>query len=177
MGQLTQTTAEVQTAINRIEGEGWAQYVDGTYDVEGSALAITTQTQLPCDGTSGLTVTTYLPDGTAALWDTTLNKIISDTVGAAYDIRVEFQAKTSLATQPTFDVELDIGDPTPNIISGRTTSMPKGANTPVRYSIGIPIYSLATFAANGCKIFITPSGGTMSIWDIRVFVKRDFSPS
>jgi hypothetical protein len=171
MGQLTQTTAEVQADLDHVEAKGWAEYVDGTYVSFATGLALTTRTKLECDGLGAASNTTYEP-AVGPLWDTTNDKLLAYASGDAYDVRIEFKAQN---TQPTslFDVEFDIGGAV-GVISERTSVMPKGANTTVNFSIGVPLYSLGTFVSNGCTLYLTPDTGTLTVWDIKIFVKRDF---
>lgn len=168
------TQESVEEVIDQVEGKGWAVYFDDTYTA-GSPLSIAegVTSNIECDGAKSTTVTSELPDGVAALWDTTNNKVISYGVGNAFDVRVAFKAKNTNLTG-VFDVLFDIGNPTGTIIAARTYAFPKGQNTEVQFSIGIPLFSMATFVANGCKVLLNSITGVTTIYDISVFIKQDY---
>ena len=168
---LTQTEAEVQSLLNQTAGKGWTEHVEGTYISEGTAQEFTARAKLECDGTGGATNTTYAPP-TGVLWDTTNDKILGAAVGDAYDVRIEFDASNA-SVGTWFDIEFDIGGAV-GVVSARTYTMPKTAGTAITFSVGVPLYSLATFITNGCEIYITPNSGTLKVWNQRVLVKRDF---
>ena len=172
---LTQTEAEVQKAINDVEGKGWAVYFDDTYTV-GSPLSVTAaggNVRLECDGAGSNTVTSELPDGVVALWDTTDDFVIGNNIGDSLDVRIDFKAKNTNVTG-SFDILFDIGAPSGVVVTARTYSFPKGANTEVQFSIGVPLFSMATFIANGCKVYIDSIVGDTTIYDISIFIKRDY---
>ena len=175
MAALTQTIEELQTLLDQVEGKGWAIYFDDTYTV-GSPFSVTAVAgivKLQCDGAKSTTVTSELPTGVAALWDTVNDEIIGVAVGNSYDVRVGFKAKNTNITG-SFDILFDIGNPSGQVISARTYTFPKGANTEVQFSIGIPLFSMATFVANGCKVYIDSLIGDTTIYDISIFVKQDY---
>lgn len=175
MGQLTQTTPEVQTVLDHVEDKGWAIYFDNTY-TSGSPLSVTAaggNVQLECDGAGANTVTSELPTGVSALWDTTNDKLIGTGAGNAYDVRIQFKAKND-NVNGVMDIIFDIGDPSGIVIAQRTYAFPKGANTEVIFSIGIPLFSMSTFVANGCKIWLDSITGDTTIYDIDILIKQDY---
>lgn len=175
MGTLTQTTPEIQTLLDHTDSKGWANYDDGTYTV-GSPLSITSAAglvKLECDGTGPNTVISELPPGVSALWDTTNDKIIGIKSGDAFDVRADFKAKNDNISGQ-MDVIFDIGDPSGIPITSRSVTFPKGSNTEITFSIGIPLFSMATFIANGCKIYLQSITGNTLIYDISVFIKKDY---
>ena len=155
---------------------GWATYSDSTY-TSGSALTSNNaKTQITIDGLGSGSNSTYLPEGVTQLWDSTTNKIIADQVGDAYDIRLDFKADPSTASDYA-EFILDIGDGAPDIpIVTRTVTFAKTGASSI--SIGFPIFSLATFIANGGKLYFDTSGSgdNIDIYDITLFIKRDHSP-
>jgi hypothetical protein len=172
---LTQTEAEVQILLDQVAQKGWAMYDDDTY-TEGAPLYVTAVAgivKLECDGAGSNTVTSELPLGVSALWDTTNDKILSTGAGNAFDVRIDFKAKNTNITG-SFDIFFDIGDPSGIVISARTYTFPKGANTEVQFSIGIPLFSMATFVANGCTVYIDSTVGDTTLYEISIFVKQDY---
>ena len=174
MPNLTQNFDQLQVVLDQVEGKGWGMYDDDTYTL-GSPLSVTSaggNVLLPCDGAGSNTVTSEQP-AEGALWDVVNDKIISDKSGNAFDVRIDFKAKNDNLTG-SFDIFFDIGDPSGIVVSSRTYTFPKGANTEVQFSIGIPLFSMATFVANGCKVYIDSTVGNTLIYEISIFVKKDY---
>lgn len=155
---------------------GWAIYVDGTY-TSGSPLVLTNGARnlLTIDGNGSTTNTDFLPAGVTDFWDTTNNKITPEKVGDSYDLRIDFAVDVPTNTE-SIVLELDIGDGSPDIpiVTKGIQFAESGSGQLV--SIGFPIFALSTFLANGGKIYLTPSAGGFDIYNIQIFIKRDFSP-
>jgi hypothetical protein len=154
---------------------GWEVAFDNTY-TSGSPLTIANgaRTLLPCDGAGAQSNNTYLPTGVTELWNTTGNKIISGQVGNAFEVRVQFQCDPA-SVSAFFDIEFDIGDGAPDVvIAERTIVAPKQSNV-FTVSMAIPLFSLATFITNGCKIYINNTGTVdIDIYDISILIKQDY---
>jgi hypothetical protein len=163
-----------KSTANQFTGKGWAVYADTQYNVGSPLVVANTRTKITCNGL-GASNSDQMPVGVAEFWDTVTSKMIPENIGDAYDIRVQFKGKCS-SVSAHFDFELDIGAPN-NIIFARTLSAVKGANTEVRYSVGVPVFSLATFVANGGEFYVdtTDDGTTLSLYDIQIFIKRDYA--
>jgi hypothetical protein len=174
-GQLTFTTAEVESLLNRTDNQGWVIYSDTEYTI-GSPLTVNDDIiQLTCNGLGANSNTNFLPASGSALWSTNDNRIVSDNAGNAFDVRVQFTGDP-VGIDDYIDVTFDIGAGTNNIvITHRVVSSPKGGD-PNTYSFTTAIYSLGTFVSNGCKINLDSTGGgdNWSIYDISVFVKQDY---
>jgi hypothetical protein len=154
---------------------GWAYYKDATY-TSGSPLTLGNgvRTQLTIDGLFGTTTTDYLPDGVAAFWDTSANKIIPEKLGDSYDMRLDLVVDVPTNTE-TILIQLDIGSGAEiNVVQRNVSFVESGAGQTV--SIGFPIFCLATFIANGGKIYLTASSAGFDIYEAAIFLKRDFSP-
>jgi hypothetical protein len=150
---------------------GWAYYQDAQYTV-GSPLApnASTRTRLTNDGLGSNTETGQLPSGVSAFWDVATDKLIGVVNGDSYDLTVDVPTQTE-----SILIELDIGDGSPDIpIVSRTVSF--GESGIRKVSIGFPYFSLATFVANGGKLFVTTSAASFEIYDIALLIKRDYSP-
>lgn len=184
----TTTAIEVETSapasrkmsIRNAMGMGWAYYQDGTY-TSGSPLSVNNAlVQLLIDGLGTDTEKGQLPVNASGnpieLWNTLTDKITPINAGDAYDLRLDFKAST--ATPSTYmDLKLDIGTGTPVNIVTRTLQFPKGTGTTHSFSVGFPIFSLATFIANGGKLMLdtTGLGANVSVWDLGLFIKRDYA--
>lgn len=174
-GQLTYTTAEIDQFLTRVDHLGWAVYFDDQF-TEGSPYVVNnTRTNIIINGLGSATVTDYLPDSVASLWDTNTNEIVSSKIGNSYDVRLQFKAKAAVGAT-FFDIEFDIGDGAGPIIAARTLGAPKANGVEIQYSIGIPLFSMATFTNNGCGIWIntTVDATNLSIYDVQVYISQDF---
>ena len=174
-GQLTYTTAEIDQFLTRVDNLGWAVYFDDQF-TEGSPYVVNnTRTNIIINGLGSATVTDYLPDSVASLWDTNTNEIVSSKIGNSYDVRLQFKAKAAVGAT-FFDIEFDIGDGAGPIIAARTMGAPKANGVEIQYSIGIPLFSMATFTNNGCGIWIntTVDATNLSIYDVQVYISQDF---
>jgi hypothetical protein len=152
-------------------GNGWANYVDTQYTSGSPLIVNNARVQLTCNGLGAATNKEYLPAGVEDFW--TDNKIYLGGVGDSGDLRINFTALPQ--ANAFFDIELDIGTDTPNIIAVETENVPKG-NVETKFTIAFPIFSLDTFIANGCKIYIntTDSDKRVDIYNISIFIKRDY---
>jgi hypothetical protein len=175
MGQLSYTDTKIDDLLVRVDKMGWEIAFDNTY-TSGSPLTITSGTRqlLPNDGAGANSNNTYLPNGVSALWDTANDKILSGQVGNAFEVRVQFIVDPA-TTGAFFDLEFDIGTGAPDIVIAELTiTAPKGSD-PFTCSVAIPLFSLATFVANGCKIYVNNTGApSIDIYDIQVLVKQDY---
>ena len=173
--KLVQSGAVYDEVVRQIRAlTGWANYEDATYTSSSKLTSANARTQLTIDKQGSGTNTDYLPEGVTSLWDSTENKITPASVGDAYDLRIDFKIEPQQSTDYA-EFELDIGSGSPIIIASRTLTFAKtGASS---FSVGIPIYCLSTFIANGCKMYIDTSGSgdTVHIYDISLTIKRDFS--
>lgn len=175
MGQLKQTTAQVEEGVERGYGIGWQTCDDSQY-TSGSPLVIASaKTKLTLNCLGGATNDTYLPEGVTTFWDEPNNKIVAQRVGDAFDVRLGFKA-TSSAVNSYFDITFDIGGAV-GVVAGQTKIAPKGAGVETQYTVDIPLFALGTFLANGCEIYIdtTASAFTLSVYDMTLFIKRDYT--
>jgi hypothetical protein len=174
-GTLSYTTAEVDQFLTRVDHLGWAVYFDDQY-TEGSPLVIDdTRTNLMINGQGAATITTYLPNAVTILWDTNNNEIVSSAIGNAYNVRVQFKAKAAVGAT-FFDIEFDIGNGAGPVIASRTLGAPKASGVEIQYSVGLPIYSMETFVANGCGVYLdsTPDSATISVYDLQIHIQQIF---
>jgi len=174
--KLVQSAAVYNEIVAQLRAKiGWAIYEDSQYTSVSPLASSNANTQLTINGLGAGTTTTYLPTGVTELWNTTSNKIVADELGDAYDVRLDFKANPSNASDYA-EIVFDIGDgggPVP--VVSRTITFAKTSAT--SFSIGFPIAALATFMTNGCKIYIDTSGSgdAVDIYDISLFIKRDFN--
>jgi hypothetical protein len=173
---LPNSNAVYEFTINTLRSKiGWAIYEDSQYNAGAPLTSSNANTQLTINGLGAGTTTTYLPTGVTELWNTTSNKIIAAELGDAYDVRLDFKADPATASDYA-EIVFDIGDGggTLPVVSRTITFAKTGASS---FSIGFPIAALASFMTNGCKIYIDTSGSgdAIDIYDISLFIKRDFN--
>lgn len=160
------------TGINpsdRLLPAGWQFVSDG--ETSPSTISVTTTpTKIQIDSLGGTSNNAYLPKsirGTGSLWDATNDKITPITEGDAYDIRLQVGINSTSGGANALTLVLDIGsipDGTGganSIIIATDTKTVKGVGTPVIFSF--PIFSLATFIANGGSFFLASNSGTVTI--------------
>ena len=153
---------------------GWGNYVDSTYTVGSPLNSNGAKTQITIDGLGSGTEVSYLPTGVTALWDTANNKMTPATTGDAYDIRLDFTAEPTTASDYA-EVIFEIDDGSSTSLAHRTVTFAKTGAT--SFSIGLPLAAVADFVTFGGKIYFdtTASGHSIDIYDISLFIKRDFS--
>ncbi len=153
---------------------GWASYAD-TQHTSGSPQSVTADTPAIFENNGG-TVTSRLPAGSTQFWNGTTDRIVLDTAGDAWDLRI---TGTIVPASPngTLDWWLDIGsDPLGGSsipITQASTEYLKGTD-PQDFVIAVPGFALSTFLANGCAIVFSSSVNA-TIYNKVVFVKKDHS--
>ena len=174
--QLSYTTPEVDALLVRVDKMGWAYYTDTVHTNLASAFVVNADRDFfTIDGLGSNTETNYLPAGVTELWSG--SNIVSDAVGNAFEVRIQFTCDPDSVSDEWFDLQFDIGPDTnsPIVVASRTISSPKGSD-PFVANMAIPLFSLNTFVSNGCKIFFeaTDSGDHFHIWDLTVLIKQDY---
>ena len=152
---------------------GWAIYDDAASHATPVAVN-NTKTQLTIDKLGATTETSYLPANVTSLWDSTANIITPEKLGDAYDIRIDFEA-TPTNVNDYANLIIDVGDGGSIPIVNRSITFVKTGIS--SFSVGFPISSMTDFLTNGGKIFFdtSVSGSNVSVSNIVLFIKRDFS--
>ena len=154
-----------------LQPHGWGHYKHGGVD----QVINSTTSKVIIDGLAGTSESSYLPReirGISELWDAVTNKITPISVGDSYSIRIDLPivAETGSVTNITIGVDIGGGAaPTDLIVNRHVTA---GNATPYTISIGIPIFSLATFITNGGQIFATTDVGTATISGAAITIVR-----
>ena len=152
---------------------GWAIYDDAASHATPVAVN-NTKTQLTIDKLGATTEISYLPANVTSLWDSTANIITPEKLGDAYDIRIDFEA-TPTNVNDYANLIIDVGDGGSIPIVNRSITFVKTGIS--SFSVGFPISSMTDFLTNGGKIFFdtSVSGSNVSVSNIVLFIKRDFS--
>ena len=156
---------------------GWAVYGDGLTS-PASQTFNSTPAQLLIDGLSAGSTSTYLPHeirNISELWAG--NKITPISLGDSYDLRVNLKIKNTTSNPTRFTIALDIGA-TPDgtggagsiVISEDSRTLKSGS--PQNHSFAFPIFSLSTFLANGCTLWVGVDSGTITIEDRSILIVR-----
>ena len=132
------------------------------------------KTQLTIDTLGTTTETSYLPANVTSFWNTTTNRITPAKLGDAYDIRIDFEATPSNVNDYA-NLILDVGDGVSIPLVNRSISFLKTGTS--SFSVGFPIAAMSEFLTNGGRIFFdtSVSGSSVSVANIVLFIKRDFS--
>lgn len=164
-------------ASDRIVPNGWEVAVDGLSGTPTQVIG-TTPVKLLIDGLGANSNYDYQPRvirGTGAkMWDTSTNKITPITEGDSMDFRLQVNISGVTGSPSFLTLKLDIGGgatPT-NVISTDGKSI-KGTSEPVVFSF--PIFTLATFLANGGQLFLETDSGTVTISDRSIVLVRTSS--
>lgn len=156
---------------------GWINVVDDVY-TSGSPLAVTggTRTQLPI--TYGASSDdTYAPrgesgSGTGGWWDDVEYAFMPQNIGDSYDVRVSFKCDPSVNNDTILlDYSIDESASPKNIIASKHIRLATSSTVIGQVSETVAVFALTTFAANGCKFFITP-GANMDVFDMSVLITK-----
>lgn len=156
-------------------GPGWV-YVSDSVHTTGSRQAITagTRTQITIDGLGSDTELSYIDTLPTDIWGS--NAINANTVGDAFSTRFQVTFVPTVVAEGYVDIELDIGTGgSPIVILKRTQLLTKGNGIEQPFNAGLPIFTLATFVANGGRLYVTPSIN-ISMFGKALFLNRTFSP-
>lgn len=149
---------ETARATERATLTGW-----GNYAHTGGALTLAANTRTQLIINAGTKIETQKPSDIATLWDGTASRVTGrngDAVGA----RIRLIATPADATASTLKVEFDISGTTPvapgvdPIVAARNAPLISGAAVPELLTVTELLFMGATFAANGCAIWVTSDG-------------------
>lgn len=152
------------------EWSGWGNYVDDQYTALAPLqLVADTPTLLDNNAAGSLTNETQLPADITSFYDSTTFGILG-LDGDAYSITLDFKVKPTEGGATYIEHWIDIGAPVGELYR-RITSFPKGINQERDVTTTTSVYTLATWEANGGKVYVQ-SNGTCDIYDIRFVVFR-----
>lgn len=153
---------------------GWGQYQDTQRAVTTPTQTLTAgvRTKFICDG--AFLTSEYLPDDAVApLWNITTNKIQPIAAFDAYHLRMSFWAQNYSGATPYIEMALDIGGGIGEIV-WRDFSLIKGGSV-VKISAAFPVFTGATFLANGGEIYLTYQGtGTCDVFANDIMIVREY---
>ncbi len=161
------------------QGLGWEFHTE-TDNTEGDAQSISadTRTKILCDGLGSFSVTNYNADGGTATWDGVNSRFIPE-LHCAYLFRLTYKLKTaSSAPDKWVSTELDIGAGglgTGPVIWANSHAIIRGANTEQAEQFAIPMFAEEPFPTNGGTFWVE-SNVAITVWDVRVFWARLYSP-
>lgn len=157
--------------FTRYQGWGEWQDADTTVGVPSQNLTAAARTLWTNDG--GTLITTKSPsDLTAALWNVSTNLHQPIAVNDIYHIRINFTAQNYGGATPYIEMELDIGGAI-GVIHSDSKALRKGGAAQ-GLSFSFPVYTGATYLANGGKIYLTYQGtGTCDIYKSSILLVRE----
>jgi len=152
---------------------GWAYYQDG---LSTPTITVTTSfTQITIDKLGASTNEDYLPyeiRGTGTLWAS--DKITPVNVGDDYDGRMDIQVTARTGSPTYIEFIIDISGSTPDTNRVFTGFMLSTNATPYRQNIPIDFFTLATFIANGGKVYARVDTGTITIGSRAIKLSRKY---
>ena len=155
---------------------GWGNYSDSLASPATITLN-TTPTLLLIDGLGGTSESGYLPReirGVSELWDG-VDTITPINTGDSYDVRFTLGITAKSGSPNVITAVLDIGIGAGITINIAQSQAPVVIAPPFTITKNIPIFTLATFIANGGRIFLSVDSGTITIGERSIFIKRDFN--
>lgn len=149
---------------------GWAYYVDSL--VTPTITIGTTYTQISIDAL-GATINDYLPleiRGTSQLWAG--SKITPISIGDDYDGRFDVTITAKSGTPTLIELIIDISGGVAGTNVAFTGYIQTGGTIPYKQSIDLDYFSLATFVANGGKLYAKVDSGTVTIGRRNIKISR-----
>jgi len=152
---------------------GWAYYQDG---LSTPTITVNTSfTQITIDKLGASTNEDYLPyeiRGSGTLWAT--NKITPVNVGDDYDGRMDIEVTARTGSPTHIEFIIDISGSTAGTNTIFTGFMLSTNATPYKQNIPIDFFSLATFIANGGKVYARVDTGTVTIGSRAIKISRKY---
>lgn len=175
VGQDVQAAlSDIDTRINNFDQNsqhrGWEQVSDTQYTV-GSRLIIPNNTRTLIPNNAGSILNPQIPQDITTFWDPINNRFLPDRNGDFYHLRLSFST-TADKNNAQGVVELDIGG-SQGVIWSSDIFYTKGANVVIDTAFAIPVYTLATFIANGGQFYITTSENA-TVYDIQLLIFRTY---
>ena len=158
---------------------GWEFVFDATYPAIGSARVITDAMRTQMTIAVNVGEDLRYPPSFPGIWDSTNNEIAPAVLNGAGIIRLSFGA-WQVSQNTTFDIEVDVSTGgSGNVIYRETGVFSKGfgVGNPQFFNFIMPLFVGADFSANGAKIFITPSGSDVSVYQTTLTGLRTFAPN
>ena len=163
----------ISTAQKALFFQGW-EYVND----DGSAQTFdTTYSQLTINGggeAPNVSNQDFLPSGVDKLWDLDTNRIVPDTVGDCYTIRVRFNVTGVSGTPDIITAALDISGDGSFIIFEDVSVADK--SVPYGVSFDTSLFTLDTFVEEGARIIIKTDAESVTLDKPNIFIQRTFSP-
>lgn len=152
---------EIKTSVNALHDvTGWEFHQDSS----GAQVVSVTPAVFTVDSLGAATNISYAP---LEIRGTGVKMFESDVIapiniGDTYDLRVglSLASKTGAPAYLLFQLDIGGGASPSNVIAERTISTTK---LPFVTNISFPIFTLATFIANGGKIFVSCDAGTITL--------------
>jgi len=173
-------TLTLEDTIQKLyDAPGWGYYRDGE-TITPTEIFDQTPKQLLIDNTSSLTNTAYLPHeirGISDLWSQNDNKITPIGLGDSYEVRIEIGITAVISNPTRFNIALDIGTVQDGTGVGNSVLVVQDSRTlktgvPQNHTVSFPIFSLASFTANGGSLWIDVDNGSIEVVKRSIFISR-----
>lgn len=173
-GGTTRKTTAGAVDLHVRDAYGWTMNHDALY-TQGVPLVIGngSRVQITSNGLGGLTDVSQSPNNTGNnFFDTATDVIVPmNNVGDALRYRITMQVTPSTANV-VMVLELQIED-SPVIVTGsRTFSFPNQDERQINLSTST--FVLQNFIDNNAGIYVSAIGGSLDIYDFKIFVERTY---
>lgn len=167
--------------VLRANGSGGLSWVYppqgyGFYVHNGSPQVLnTTYSKVVIDGNGTTSDSNYLPKairGVGELWDNVTNKITPIAMGDSYEMRLDLPVTSESGSVTDITIQLDIGGGASPTIPIVTRAAIGGKSTPYIISVAFPLFSGATFLANGGQLFVKTNVGSIAVSGAQLYVGR-----
>lgn len=168
-GGLSVTSEKIQEVLNEVTG--YAVYSDTQY-TSASPFTIAQDSTVTVPNNAG-SILNQLPTNVLKFYDAVTTKIVPDTEFDRLTVTLRFLAKTSAAQGASLNLGIDIGGGI-GVIFPDDRLFIRGANVEQAFNFVMPIFTGATFLANGGLIKLKSIGGITSIYNIQLHIERTF---
>lgn len=162
--------SELSRIITLEANHGYGVYV-GTNYTQASPLVVTAGQRVPLLNNAVSGDRSQLPKDGSDFYDGLTNKLISDTIGDEYTIRINFKAFTSSNTGYG-EIDVDIGLVDPILVLPVNFPRGSGAGNTRPQTLDSKYFTAATFVANGGDLYYESIRGTTTIYDLSYYISR-----
>lgn len=147
-------------------GLGWTRYDDGQY-TSANKLSLVQDAEITLPNNAASVYRSY--DGIDYYNGT---RILADNLNDVYILTVAFKCSAANANQTYLRLQLDAENGTPYERVGVDIAFPKGNDVEHEFHQVFQYYADQNFVDNGSLLRVTPTGGTVKIWDIIYFIQK-----
>ena len=163
------------TSSDRLNPTGWAFYDDSDTTPTVVPSGIGNAVLFEVDGAGANSNSLFAPRvvrGISEMWDTSTNEMVPITLGDSFTTRIAFELTSKSGNPNLITFVFDIGGAAGITIPIYTTSLGTPNSFPHPNGFQASVFSLATFLANGGRIFMYTDSGTITVEKRQVLIQR-----